>query len=537
MSQSTERIPVEVSGRLPKRIVIVGNTESAWMAAAVLARWSNRLNCRITVVSDGAPTEEFIGEATQPSIRGLLANLGIEEHEMMRRCHATYHLATQFSDWVQQDRDFWVPLTAHDTRLESTTAFHGWLAERGKGRLLRPFHSYALHWGAALAGKAPYGFSADSPISTDGTFAFQLDGQKFAGYLRSAAIDSGVQEINGNTESVAPNGRGGIAQVRLTTGNAVPGDLFIDCTGHESVLMSAVLSDSAAASLTHELCDRAIRVRLPGRRQVPPFSRIAGHSSGWTWQSAFSSGIEIGLAFSSHNTDDDMAWSELRDIVRASGFGDPASGEDQPDDSTTSDHGGPQCASLQAHRKSRFWQGNVIALGTAAGRVDPVISAGRHMTQMGIELLIESFPERSPSDASIDHYNKRMRHAADELSDFAQLHYLLSRRADSEFWRTATETHPSPGLQQRLALYNASGFLDATVSEAFGEARYQHLLAGCGRLPEQPSLRAQTADPSAIQDALRAILKQNETALKDLPLHEELLDWIHSAQPGFQQSA
>jgi hypothetical protein len=40
-----------------------------------------------------------------------------------------------------------------------------------------------------------------------------------------------------------------------------------------------------------------------------------------------------------------------------------------------------------------------------------------------------------------------------------------------------------------------------------------------------------------IQSALRALLKSNESALKDLPLHEELLDWIHMGQGGLQKSA
>jgi len=73
--------------------------------------------------------------------------------------------------------------------------------------------------------------------------------------------------------------------------------------------------------------------------------------------------------------------------------------------------------------------------------------------------------------------------------------------------------------------------------EAFGQSSYRYLLAGCGRLPTQPTAYARSADPAMIQQTLRSILKANESALKDLPLHEELLDWIHTGQNGLQKSA
>ena len=55
------------------------------------------------------------------------------------------------------------------------------------------------------------------------------------------------------------------------------------------------------------------------------------------------------------------------------------------------------------------------------------------------------------------------------------------------------------------------------------------LLAGCGRLPKSAAISTLAADPAEIQQRLRGLLKSNETILKDLALHEDLLDWIHAA--------
>ncbi len=133
--------PEAIAGRLPKRIVILGNNESAWMAAACLGRQVTKLGCRISILPCGEPRAEFSGQASLPSLRGLLGNLQIDEHEMMRETQATYQLATQFSDWVQLERDFWKPF-APSERAANVSLFDAWFAERSAGRLLRPFHSY-----------------------------------------------------------------------------------------------------------------------------------------------------------------------------------------------------------------------------------------------------------------------------------------------------------------------------------------------------------------------------------------------------------
>jgi len=522
---STPKLPPEaVAGRLPQRVVIVGNNESAWMAAAYLSRQFGKLDCKVTVVSSGQPRGEFPGESSLPSLRGFLSNLQIDEYEMMQQTQGTYHLATQFSDWVQTERDFWRPLASTAPRSAGLSIFDAWFAERSAGRLLRPFHSYSLNWGASLAGKSPYGFSGPSLISQSGAYAFHLDGDDFAAWLRQIALAAGVEEITSDVASVASNGRGGVAQLRLTTGAAVAGDFFVDCTGYEAKLMKAVSADSHQSWSDRLLCDRRISVRLPGRRQVPPFSRITGLEAGWSWQFHLAKSIDVGYSFASQFVTDEVAWQQLHESLLMDGI--PAVDENTP--TFFASHCG---------RQTKFWRDNVLSLGSAACQMDALVSAGRHLCLLGIEMFMELFPERSVNKASVDYYNERMGLAVDEIGDFAQLHYSLSKRTDSPFWRAVTNSPSSAKIKQRLALYDASGTVGPLAPEAFAESEYLYLLAGCGRLPAKPAVYARAADPAMIQQGLRSLLKSNEVALKDLPLHEELLDWIHTAQSGQQKSA
>lgn len=528
MSDSATQPAPEVAGRLPRRIVIVGRNESAWMAAAVLSRFCARLNCRVTIVTAGDPQEEFVGEATQPSLRGLIANLLGDDHDMMRACRATWHLATQYSDWAAPERNFWIPLRDNDSRLLSTTLFHGWLAERIAGRLLRPLHTYALHWGASLAGSAPHGFAGDSSITASGTFAWQLCGQRLAEWLKAKAVSCGVEIVTGLVTHAARNERGGIERLRLDGGQDVPGDLFIDCSGPAATLMRAVLPGIDMHRSIGTSSHRMIRVRMPGQRRIPPFTRLTAVPEGWCWHLSLHGLTEAGLQFDSDLTDDDTAWHGLREFLQQNGLGDA--------DTALRGFAGEKMSQTSTGR-TQFRIDNVVAIGSTAGRVDPLISAGRHVAQLGLELLIELFAERDPSLAAVRQYNLQMRQTVDELSEFARLHYLLSRRNDSAFWRKAAEAPVSEALKHRLSLFTASGHCGRLNAESFGEARYQHLLAGCGRLPNRPAVHAQTTPPADIQRALREVLKQNDLQLKDLPLHEELLDWVHSAPGNGQRSA
>ena len=519
MSSNSLGVNVAVTGRLPKRIVIVGNNESTWMAAACLSMQTRQLGCRITVVAAGPPVSEFVGESSTPSLLGLLSNLRIDEHDMMRMTEGTYRLATQFSDWVQNERDFWVPVAPLNGRQDAAAIFPDWFSERNQGRLLRPFHSYSLHWGAALAGKGPYGFSGPSQISRTGAYSFHLDGARFAGWLRSVALAHETEEVSGEIASINTNGRGGIAQLKLATGAIVASDFFFDCTGSESRLMRGALKDEFKCSDDFPSCDRTISVSLPGRRSVPPFTRITGLDAGYAWQSPLSKTVNAGYAFSTQFADDDTAWAQLQNLLSMDGL-------------LSSNAGGqtenlvPEFASHRLGRQTHFWRDNVLALGTAAGVLDPLLSASRHLTQLSIESFIELFPERQANRTAVNYFNERMTRAFDELQEFAQLHYLLSKRTDTEFWN-ATKTTAAKWLNQKLALYAASGSVGPLAPEAVGQSSYWSLLAGCGRLPAKPTLLSRAADPASVQQSLRDILKSNEAALKDLPLHEELLDWIH----------
>jgi len=495
---------------LPRRIVVVGGGAAGWMAAALLARCLKAAGTRVTVIEPPGQRGLGVGEATIPSVLRLLDNLEVAEAEMMRACEATYKLGIQFADWVRLERDSWHPFGVCGARIDGRDLFAYWHAERLAGRLLRPYHSYSVHWAAALAGKGPHA-EEGSPIAHTRSYAFHLDAVAFATFLRERAIAAGVEALDGTVAAVSRNATGGIAQVKLTDGRAIPGELFIDCTGFRAQLISETLGDPFISWNDRLLCDRAVATRIPATRQVAPFTRATALAAGWHWTIPLTSRTGVGYVYSSRHTTDDAAWEELR---RATGDGgDPTRA--------------PLLLRLRVGRQTTFWKANVVALGLAAGFIEPLESTGLHLTQVAIELLLDLLPDRRSPDLLREAYNRRMARIFDEVRDFVQLHYLLSGRRDTPFWQDATAAAPSDPLVARLAAYDECGWLEDLLPEAFPDTSWFHILAGNGRLPRRPAPLSLAANPERVQSTLAAILRQNERAVQALLPHGELLERIH----------
>ena len=88
-------------------ILIVGGGTAGWMAAAYLHKFLGRRPHTITLVESADIGTIGVGEATIPTLIRFIRNMGFDESEFMRACHATYKLGIKFAGWAE--RDYWHP--------------------------------------------------------------------------------------------------------------------------------------------------------------------------------------------------------------------------------------------------------------------------------------------------------------------------------------------------------------------------------------------------------------------------------------------
>ena len=84
------------------------------------------------------------------------------------------------------------------------------------------------------------------------------------------------------------------------------------------------------------------------------------------------------------------------------------------------------------------WSDNVVALGSAAGFVDPLEATALFNLQSGIMNLVKCLQR----DYSQKVYNRQMRNIWRDSLRFQECHYVLSQREDTGFWRQITEERP-----------------------------------------------------------------------------------------------
>jgi tryptophan halogenase len=120
--------------------------------------------------------------------------------------------------------------------------------------------------------------------------------------------------------------------------------------------------------------------------------------------------------------------------------------------------------------------------------------------------------------------------------DFLKLHYVLTRRTDSDFWRDNVRPESIPDRLQELMLlwkYQPPWFHDEfdRVEEVFPPASYQYVLYGMDfRTEVEPGAIASEA--RLAERAMRENAAQTERLRVGLPRHRDLIRKVH--EHGFQ---
>lgn len=484
-------------------IVIAGGGTAGWIAAALLSA-QPALSIRLTVIDDESGGVG-VGEASIPSLLRLLRSLRVDEFEFMRACDATWKLGIQFVDWLQPGHTCWHMFGRCGAEIDGRDFFPFWLTDPSQS-----YHSFSLHYAAAIAGKSPHSPQGSNPLTQQGAYAFHMDAGKFAGWLKSLALSNGVRHVLGSMLDIERDEQGHVKSLVLNNQTVISGDLFLDCSGLTASLTSRILPANWQSSSDRLLCDRAVVIRSMARSQIPPFTSSQALSAGWMWSIPLRNQTGSGYVYSSQFVNDETA---LDEVIAAVGRW------RNPDVE-------PRLLQFSTGRRRRFWHHNVISAGLAAGFVEPLESSGLHLIQTAVEELLRYLPDGTCGESVQQAYNRTMARIFDEVLDFVQLHYLLSRRNEA-FWQAARSTVISAGLQHRLQLYRETGMLDELHPAAFPDTSYYFLLAGMQQLPDRCSLLAANADQQTLREIRAEMLNQNQNMLRELPLHEEMLQRVH----------
>ena len=506
-----------------RRVVIVGGGTAGWLTAGVIAAEHNSKSesgLQVTLIESPDVSAIGVGEGTWPTMRETLDKIGINETDLFRECEASFKQGSKFSKWVTGDVD--------DNYTHPFVLPHGYLKTDlvfpwQKNREVISFSDAMSYQGHICEnGRAPKLISTPEYAGVT-NYAYHLNATKLGLFLQKHCIENlGVKHIVDHVTGIISSDDGDIELLDTNVSGKVGGDLFIDCSGLSSILLGKHF-DVPFVSKKHILFnDTALAVQVP---YLDDNAAIASHtistaqSSGWIWDIGLPSRRGVGYVYSSQHSNDKNAEIELRAYIEAS------IGKVETDKLNV------RKISFNPGHREKFWHRNCVAIGMAAGFLEPLEASALVLVELAAAKISNEMPAtRETMDFVAKRYNKQFLYRWERIIDFLKLHYILTKRTDSAYWRDNCNPESIPeSLSGLLTLwkYHPPGPQDFDYAEeVFPSASWQYILYGMGfETNESPTTR-KFHDEDAAQRFYNENKSLTQKYLSALPSNRDLIDKI-----------
>jgi tryptophan halogenase len=249
-----------------------------------------------------------------------------------------------------------------------------------------------------------------------------MNALKYADYLRDFSTVRGVTHYLDHVVNVEVAENGNIEALQTKSGKRLEADLFIDCTGFAALLTEKTLGVKWVDYSQWLLCDRALVMPVPYDVHYPglvrPHTMATALSAGWVWDIPLQNRRGVGYVHSSAYISEEEAERELRAYE----------GEHAKDL-------GSRLVYFKVGMREKAWFKNCIAMGLAGGFLEPLESTGLYLNEIAAQILVEHFPYGDDMEPLAFRFNRIMQNRYYEILDFINMHYCLTRRTDTEFWR------------------------------------------------------------------------------------------------------
>jgi tryptophan halogenase len=498
-----------MDGQLIKRVVIAGGGTAGWIAAYALVKQLRPL-VDITLVESEEIGTVGVGESTIPTARTFHQYMGIDEADFVRATGSTFKLGISFEDWAHEG-DRYIHSFGTTGRSTWMVDFHHfWLRAREAG-IAAEIGEYCLEHEAAAAGR--FGPSEQVPLN----YAYHLDAGLYGRYLRGLAEAAGVRRVEGKIAEVRQNGENGdIGALVLESGQALEGDLFIDCTGFRALLIGKALGVDFE-DWSHWLpTDSALAVQTRATEPPPPYTSAIAHRAGWRWKIPLQHRVGNGLVYSSAHMSDEEARRLLDESI---------SGEVLIE---------PRLVRFKAGYRSKIWVKNCIAMGLSSGFVEPLESTSIHLIMIAVTRLLQTFPFRGVSNAAAERFNVQSSREIEGIRDFIVLHYRLNERRE-DFWRQFHEIELPDSLRQRIALFAEAAHAFQDAHDLFRVDSWSQVMLGQRLAPRSYHPVAQLMPEAQLRDALGSLRSNIARAAAAMPTHGAWLSGFGAPEAGRQR--
>ena len=501
-----------------KSIIILGGGTAGWLTANHLGYQLRKSNCSdtsITLIESSDIPTIGVGEGTVPAIRHSLKKFGIKEQDLLRHCQATFKQGIKFEDWRRDPKEFgshhyYHPFDYPDVQVLDLSGY--WLRDEENTRSFADYVSLQSRiCDRYLAPKT----SRHGEYEGAASYAYHLDAGKFTELLANNAVEKyGVIRLDHRIEDVKLAQNDTIHSLITDSGDELLADFYVDCSGFSSRLLGQALAVPFIDKKAILFADRAFAVQVPYtglEKSLPSVTLAKARSAGWMWDIALQNRRGTGYVYASQFCSDDEAETDFRALLN------------DPNGELTL-----RKIKMTIGYRKKFWVSNCVAIGLAQGFVEPLEATGLLMFDASASLLAELLPGRGTDlYSAAQQFNSVMVNAWDRVIDFIKLHYCLSARNDSEFWRMnrASESIPD-SLAELLKRWQRRVPRPVDFPNAYGVfslENYLYVLYGMEYPTDLTDQDSRYLESQRVIDRLKQRDAQLDMLLGKLPKHSELL--------------
>jgi tryptophan 7-halogenase len=420
-----------MSETIVKRVLVLGGGSAGFLAAITLK--TKLPDVEVTVLRSSALGIIGVGEGTTAVVPNFLHGyLKMPPGDFIRGANPTYKLGLKF---------LWGPRPYFNYTFEPQ--FDGKYSNlaREPGFYCDESIEYACMSSSLMTHDRVFARRADGAPVVINNHAYHFENAQFVAFLESYAAKLGVIVIDETVKGVEQD-ENGVKALACESGREVTADLFVDCSGFISLLLGKTFQEPFASLKKSLFCDRAV---VGGWNRGPdeviqPYTMCETMNSGWCWRIDHENRINRGYVYSAAFISDEEARREFK--------------EKNPKVGDT------RVVPFVSGYYQRAWIKNVVAVGNAAGFVEPL-----EATALGVicnechniaHALLDDVSRRITPGVIAAH-NKWNVTVWEGIASFLAIHYRLNTRLDTEFWKACRSDVELRLAEEYVAFYQDCG--------------------------------------------------------------------------------
>ncbi|HTN41904.1 MAG TPA: tryptophan 7-halogenase [Asticcacaulis sp.] len=467
-----------------QHIVIYGDGLAAQMTVAALATQAPP-QIKITWIGSGnaAPEDVFYGGVTTPSAYDFNLAAGVAEPEVVLESDAAFSYGTRYTHWGLAKgnwiQSFHVPFPVIDGVL-----FNHYLSQQGIYEL-EPFLTSAI---AAKNGAFAHPPEGGGTALSRAEYGYQFDSATYGALFEKSAGKNGVKKIVSEISRIESESAG-IRSIVLADGQTLTADLYIDCSGPQALLLS-----SLKVSFQKGRRIAAVAEVKAAAGPGAPVRTISGNEFGWTAETPLQNGVALMSVFDPESQGDIQ--SDLSKVEVTLGCREAA------------------------------WSGNCVAIGQAAGVLEPLTPAPMVLLQRDIERLLSLLPITREMSVERREFNRLYADDFDHADLFNRSLFEGPDFPDTPYWRAARHLPADEKLTNKIAQFESRGLHVAYDLEPFNQEDWTIMHYGMGRRPARYDRIADQASPAKVGAYLANMRREIDETVKAMPSHRIYMEGL-----------